>query len=148
MGLRLRLAYINSSPPSVAYMRRWIRSALVLIMACRLYGAKPLSSQMLCYCQLDPKEQTSVIKVQHFSFTKMYLKISSAKWRPFCPGVMSLRNAMMNRLLTTKLRKALSWEFVVMALWHMIRLVFSYGDPDGSYWSRWLSLCKYDFKRL
>ena len=27
-----------------------------------------------------------IIKIQNFSFMKMYLKISSAKWRPFCPG--------------------------------------------------------------
>ena len=27
-----------------------------------------------------------LIKIQNFSFTKMHLKISSAKWRPFCPG--------------------------------------------------------------
>ena len=26
-----------------------------------------------------------LIKIQNFSFTKMHLKISSAKWRPFCP---------------------------------------------------------------
>ena len=29
------------------------------------------------------------IKIQHFSFTKFHLKISSAKCRPFCPGEMS-----------------------------------------------------------
>ena len=50
-----------SSPPSAAYMRQWIRSALVQIMACRLFGAKPLFKPMLSYCQLDPKEQTSLI---------------------------------------------------------------------------------------
>ena len=27
-----------------------------------------------------------LIKIQNFSFTKMHLKMSSAKWRPFCPG--------------------------------------------------------------
>ena len=27
-----------------------------------------------------------LIKIQNFSFTKMSLKISSAKWRPICPG--------------------------------------------------------------
>ena len=27
-----------------------------------------------------------LIKIQNFSFTKMHLKISSAKWRQFCPG--------------------------------------------------------------
>ena len=32
----------------------WIRSALVQTMACRLFGAKPLSEPMLGYYQLDP----------------------------------------------------------------------------------------------
>ena len=49
-----------SSPPSVAYMRQSISSALVQIMACSLFGAKPLSMPMLGYCQMDPSEQTSV----------------------------------------------------------------------------------------
>ena len=35
----------NSSPPSAAYMRQWIGSALVQIMTWRLFGAKPLSKQ-------------------------------------------------------------------------------------------------------
>ena len=39
----------NSSPPGAAYMRQWIGSALVQIMACRLFGAKPLSNPMLGY---------------------------------------------------------------------------------------------------
>ena len=43
----------NSSPPSVVYMRQWILSALLQIMACRLRGTKPLSNPMLGYCQLD-----------------------------------------------------------------------------------------------
>ena len=30
-------------------------------MACRLFGTKPLSKSMLGYCQLDPKEQNSVL---------------------------------------------------------------------------------------
>ena len=42
------------SPPSAAYMRQWIGSALVQIMACRLFGAKPLSKPRLDYIQLDP----------------------------------------------------------------------------------------------
>ena len=44
----------NSSPPSAAYMPQWVGSALVQIMACRLFDAKPLSKPMLGYCQLDP----------------------------------------------------------------------------------------------
>ena len=52
--LRSVRLFINSSPPSASYMRQWIGPALVQIMACRLFGAKPLSKQMLGYCQLDP----------------------------------------------------------------------------------------------
>ena len=48
----------NSSPPSATYMHQWIGSALVQIMACRLFSAKPLSKPVLGYCQLDPYEQT------------------------------------------------------------------------------------------
>ena len=49
---------INSSHPSAAYVRQWIVSALVQIMACRLFGGKPLSKLMLDYHQLDTPEQT------------------------------------------------------------------------------------------
>ena len=50
----------QSSPPSALYMRQWIGSALVQTMVCRRFGAKPLSKTILCYCQLDPREQTSM----------------------------------------------------------------------------------------
>ena len=52
--------WINSPPPSAAYMCHWIRSALVQIMPWRLFGAKALSKPILAYCQLDGQEQTSV----------------------------------------------------------------------------------------
>ena len=56
----IAMIHVNSSPPSAAYMRQQIRSALVQIMACCLIGTKPLSEPMLEYCSLDPKEQTSM----------------------------------------------------------------------------------------
>ena len=51
---------INLFPPSAAYMHQWIDPTLVQILACRLFGAKPLSKPILCYCQLDPEIRTSV----------------------------------------------------------------------------------------
>ena len=36
------------------------RTSLVQIMACRLYGAKPLSDPKLAYYELNPKEQTLI----------------------------------------------------------------------------------------
>ena len=57
---RLQYGAFNSSPPSATYMCQWTGSALVQIMACRLFGAKPLSEPMYGCCQLDPKEYISV----------------------------------------------------------------------------------------
>ena len=51
---------LNSYPPSAAYMRQWIRSALVHIMICRLFGDKPLSKPVLGYCHLGTKKQILV----------------------------------------------------------------------------------------
>ena len=51
---------VNSSSTNASYMRQWIGPAFVQIMACRLFGAKPLSKPMLGYCLLDIQEQTSV----------------------------------------------------------------------------------------
>ena len=79
---------LNSSPPNAAYMREWIDPTLVQIMACRLFGAKPLSkpnARLLSIGPLGIKFSTILLKMQNFSFTKMHLKLSSAKWRPFCP---------------------------------------------------------------
>ena len=45
---------MNSSPPSVAFLRQGSRSALVQVMACRPFGAKPLPEPMLAYSQLNP----------------------------------------------------------------------------------------------
>ena len=50
----------NSSPPSAAYMRQWTRPSLVQVMACRLFGVKPLPEPILAYCQLDCWQQISV----------------------------------------------------------------------------------------
>ena len=44
---------LNWSPPSAASMRQWTGSALVQVMACRLFGAKPFPEPMLAYCQPD-----------------------------------------------------------------------------------------------
>ena len=40
--------------------RQGTGSALVQVMACRLFRAKPLSKPVLGYCQLDPSNQASV----------------------------------------------------------------------------------------
>ena len=70
-----------SYPPSAAYMRQWIRSALVQTMACRLFGAKPFfltNAGLLSTRPLGTNFSEILIKIQNFSFTKMHLQISSA----------------------------------------------------------------------
>ena len=59
-------------------------------MACRLVGAKPLSETMQEYWQLDSQETNFteiLIEILTFPFKKMRLRVSSAKWRPFCLGL-------------------------------------------------------------
>ena len=46
--------------PHVAYRHQWTGSALVKVMACGLFSAKPLPDPMLAYCQLDLRGQISV----------------------------------------------------------------------------------------
>ena len=59
-------------------MRQWTGSALVQIMACRLFGANP--SQMQINCSLDPWGQISVkfkSKFNDFHLKKLIHKMSS-----------------------------------------------------------------------
>ena len=84
------LSYIGiTKPPLVkslrrgeAYMHQLTGSSLDQIMACHLYGTKPLQEPVLCCCQLDPNEQTSVksktIHKHFLSFWKLHLKMSFA----------------------------------------------------------------------
>ena len=80
---------LNSSPPSATYMRQWTGSSLIQVMACRLFGAKPLPEPMLAYCQLDSWEHISVEFESEFCYfhsRKCIWKCRLPNWRPFCPG--------------------------------------------------------------
>ena len=65
-------------------------------MACRLTGAKPSHYLNQCWIFLIGPLRTNfnVISIESFifSFTKMRLKMSSEKWRPFCLGLNVLRS--------------------------------------------------------
>ena len=52
IGEKLDIKLFNSSSPIATYMRQWTGSALIQVMACRLFGAKPLPEPMQSYCQL------------------------------------------------------------------------------------------------
>ena len=49
------------------------------------------SAGILLIRPLDTSFSEILIGIQTFSFKKMHLKMSSAKWRPFCPGLNVLR---------------------------------------------------------
>ena len=52
-------SFSNSSPPNATNMRQLTGSALVQVMACCLFSAKPLPEAMLFYCQMHPWEEIS-----------------------------------------------------------------------------------------
>ena len=63
---------LKSSSLSASYMRRGIGSALVQIMACCLFGSKPISKPMLAIVNrtVRNKLQWLFIRIQNISFTK------------------------------------------------------------------------------
>ena len=72
-------------------------SALVQVMACRSFGAKPLPEPMLKYCQLDPWKHTSVKFESKYktSIHENVSELSSAKLRPFLSRGNELSNEAM-----------------------------------------------------
>ena len=80
------------SPWCCVYMPQWTGSTLVQIMACRLFGAKPLSKLMLGYCRLHPQEQNSVkfeLKYKSFHSRKCMQIYRLRNCRHFVQGEMS-----------------------------------------------------------
>ena len=79
---------VNSFPPRATYMHQWSGSALVQLMACCLYGAKPLPEPMLAYCQSDSWQQISVkleLEFCYFHSRKCIWNCRLPQWWPFCP---------------------------------------------------------------
>ena len=72
---------INSSTYGAAYMRPWIWSVLLPVMACRLFGAKPLPEAI---GPLGTNSNAIWIKIQNFSFRNIHLEMSSLRWQTLC----------------------------------------------------------------
>ena len=73
---------LKLNSPSAAYMRQWIRSALLQIMTCCLFGGTPLPA---C-CQME---------FNNFHSRKRIWNCCLLIWRPFCPGEMSSKSALL-----------------------------------------------------
>ena len=74
--------WVDQNPLSAAYMRQWTGSALVQVMASRLFGAKPLPDTNADLLSIGlPGTNFSEIRVRilSFSFKKMHWKLLSAK---------------------------------------------------------------------
>ena len=81
----------NQLRPCDAYMRQYNIPTLLQMMACRLFGAKPLSESLLPYCQRDRKEHISVkICLEFKSFHSWKYTLKCRLWnggnlpRPRC----------------------------------------------------------------
>ena len=72
---------INSSPPGAAYMHQWHWLTLIQVMAITWTNADFSS-----FGHLGRDYGEIRIKIPNCSFMKIYLKMSSAKWRSCCPG--------------------------------------------------------------
>ena len=103
----------KSSPLCAAYVRQWIGSVLVQIMACRLFGAKPLPKPMLGYCRLDPYEQTSV---KFHQTTKLFIHKNACE-NIVCEmaSILSRGDELNERLNLRILRKTVSTRITLIS---------------------------------
>ena len=86
---------LNSLKPNDAYMRQYNIPILLQKMACRLFGAKPLSEPMLPCYQLDPNEHIPMkfyLKFKRFLWRKCIEKCRLSVWRPFCLSLNVVNN--------------------------------------------------------
>ena len=67
-------SFVNSSPPSATYMHQWTGSALVQVMACRLFSAKPLPKHYKLQWNLN---QNSSIFIQENAFENVICKMAA-----------------------------------------------------------------------
>ena len=91
------MSAILSRPQCVMLLTHWGRVTHICVgkltiigsdlMGCRLDGTKPLSDAGMLIGPLGTNFNDISIGIQTFSFKKMQLKMSSAKWRPFCLGL-------------------------------------------------------------
>ena len=83
------ISLIDSSPPSVHIYASVNRVSIGWdngLLPIRRQAIISTNVGLLSIGTLGTNFNEILIKIQNFSLTKMHLKISSAKWRPFCPG--------------------------------------------------------------
>ena len=130
--------HIYQGPMSLKSQGQWTASALVQIMACRLFGAKSLPEPMLAYCQLDSREQISMkfeSEFYQFHSRKCIWNCRLPKWRPYCHGKDELMCWSRRR---TRLMRRSQYECQFFSKWTVYTQLTSY--PDGFYRS-YLSEC-------
>ena len=69
-----------------ATMNMWPVSSLVNVLACPLFGDKPLPEAMMTFYQLALKQQISMTINLKKIYKKIYMKMSPMKYPPFGIG--------------------------------------------------------------
>ena len=67
-----------------SYMRQWAWSTSVQVMACRLFGAEPLSNQCWIIVNWTPGNK---FKWNSNRYSIIFIRLPSAKRQPFCLGL-------------------------------------------------------------
>ena len=79
---------INSVSPNDAMWRQSTEASLIHVMACHMFGIKPLFKQIMTKYRVNHLKQFYSgiwIKTQRLSSKKIHLKNSSVKWWSCCP---------------------------------------------------------------
>ena len=80
---------VNSSLPGTAYMHQWTGSALIQVMAWRLFWRQAITwtnADLLSIGPFGANFNETLIEIQNFSLKKINFKMLPVKQWPFCPG--------------------------------------------------------------
>ena len=131
-------------------------SSLALVMAWRLFGAKPLPDPISTCYQLGDEEHTPVkfLKSKYKSFFhKMHARMSSAKYRPFCSGHIVLTHwGRVTHMCVSKIT-SIGSDYCLSPGWHQAifwtnaRIFFIW--PLGTNFSEvFIEIHKFSFKKM
>ena len=134
MPLWMELGYRNRKQQLFIFLSRWGRymrhqtkPSLIQIMACRLFWT---NADTLSIRSLGITLSEIPMGIQILSFTNMHLKMSSAKWRPFCLdlNVLISFNCSWKARTTPWLSSMIEiLSSVVVINWIMLTIVDGYG---------------------
>ena len=107
--------------PTVQHQQLLWRTRKFYKMTLSFYAITSTNTDLLLIGPLGRDFNEIQIKIRNFSFIQMHLKMSSAKWRPLCPGWDGLIKDYINSVMGNRIFKDILKPGCYGELWYVIQ---------------------------